>query len=63
MGCLAILLILILATVLGGPIGFGLAVVLILGGALVTGTVRLLWAILLLPFRLVGLVRDEPRGS
>jgi hypothetical protein len=54
---------LILATVLGGPIGFGLAVVLILGGALVTGTVRLLWAILLLPFRLVGLVRDEPRGS
>jgi hypothetical protein len=51
MGCLVILLTLILATVLAGPIGFVVAIVLILGWALITGSVRLLWNLLLLPFR------------
>ena len=53
MGCLVILLILVLGTLLGGPIGFLIGAVLILGWALVTGSLKLLWAILLLPFRLL----------
>jgi hypothetical protein len=53
MGCLVIFLSLILATMLAGPIGFVLAVVLILGWAVVTGSLRLLWNILLLPWRLL----------
>jgi ABC-type polysaccharide/polyol phosphate export permease len=53
MGCLIILLILILATLLAGPIGFLLAVVLILGWAIITGSLRLLWNLLLLPFRIL----------
>jgi hypothetical protein len=63
MGCLVILLILVIATLLGGPLGFGLAALVILAWALITGSLRLLWAILMLPFRLVGLVRDDPRGD
>jgi hypothetical protein len=60
MGCLVILLTLILATMLAGPIGFVLAVILILGWALVTGSLRLLWNILMLPFRaLEGLARGD----
>ena len=53
MGCLVILLVLILATLLAGPLGFVLAAILILGWALVTGSVRLLISILLLPFRIL----------
>ncbi|HEY3061895.1 MAG TPA: hypothetical protein VGL99_23210 [Chloroflexota bacterium] len=53
MGCLIILLVLILATMLGGPIGFLIATVLILAWAVVTGSLRLLWQLLLLPFRLL----------
>ncbi len=53
MGCLVILLLLILATMLGGPIGFLIAVVLILAWAVITGSLRLLWSLLLLPFRIV----------
>jgi hypothetical protein len=53
MGCLVILLILILGTMLAGPLGFLIAALLILGWAVVTGSLRLLWAILLLPFRLL----------
>ena len=53
MGCLILLLILILATMLGGPIGFLIAAVLILAWAIVTGSLRLLWQLLLLPFRLL----------
>ena len=56
MGCLIILLILILATLLAGPLGFVASAVLIVGWALVTGSIRLLWNILLLPFRLLGAV-------
>jgi hypothetical protein len=53
MGCLVILLVLILASILAGPVGFVLALVLILGWAVVTGSLRLLWNILLLPVRLL----------
>jgi hypothetical protein len=60
MGCLVILLALILATLLAGPIGFVIAIVLILGWAVVTGSLRLLWNILLLPVRLLQrLTRGE----
>jgi hypothetical protein len=53
MGCLILLVILILATMLAGPIGFVIALVLVLGWALVTGSLRLLLAVLLLPFRIL----------
>jgi hypothetical protein len=53
MGCLIILLVLILATMLAGPLGFLLAAVLILGWAVVTGSLHLLWNLLTLPFRLL----------
>ena len=56
MGCLIILLVLILATLLAGPVGFLLAGVAIVGWALVTGSVRLLIALLLLPFRVAAAV-------
>ena len=59
MGCLIVLLILVLATLLAGPLGFLLATFLILAWALVTGSLRLLLEILLLPFRILErLVRD-----
>jgi hypothetical protein len=54
MGCLIILLILILGTLLAGPLGFLVGVCLILGWAVVTGSLRLLWTVLLLPFRLLN---------
>ena len=53
MGCLVILLILILATLLAGPLGFILAAVIIVAWALITGSLRLLFELLLLPFRLI----------
>ena len=53
MGCLLLLLILILATLLAGPIGFVIALVLVLGWAVVTGSLRLLLAVLLLPVRIL----------
>jgi hypothetical protein len=53
-GCLIIVLLLILATMLAGPFGFLIALVLILAWALVTGSVLLLWNLLLLPFRLLN---------
>jgi hypothetical protein len=53
MGCLVILLILILATLLAGPLGFIGAVFVILLWALITGSVRLLVGLLSLPFRLL----------
>jgi hypothetical protein len=59
MGCLVILAVLILATLLAGPIGFIVAAVLILGGALVTGTLRVLFELLMLPFRLIGRLLDR----
>jgi hypothetical protein len=59
MGCIVILLILILASVLAGPFGFLIALALILAWAVITGSLKLLGTILLLPFRLVQrLLRD-----
>jgi hypothetical protein len=52
-GCLVIVLLLILATMLAGPIGFLLAAALIVVWAVVTGSLRLLWNLLRLPFRLL----------
>ena len=51
MGCLIFLLILVLATMLAGPIGFVLALVVLLAFAIVTGTLHLVFEILSLPFR------------
>jgi len=51
---MVILLLLILATLLAGPIGFVVAAVLIVGWAVVTGSIRLVIELLLLPFRIVG---------
>jgi hypothetical protein len=53
MGCLILLLILILATLLAGPVGFLIALALVLGWAVVTGSLRLLMTLLLLPFRIL----------
>jgi hypothetical protein len=53
MGCLILLLILILATMLAGPLGFVIALVLVLGWAVITGSLRLLLAVLLLPVRIL----------
>lgn len=61
MGCLIILLVLILATLLAGPVGFLLALVAVVGWALVTGSVRLLVALLLFPFRIAASVLRRPR--
>jgi ABC-type polysaccharide/polyol phosphate export permease len=54
MGCLIPLLVLVLATLLAGPIGFVLALVLLTAFAIVTGTLHLVWDILSLPLRLLG---------
>ena len=51
MGCLIVLLMLVLATMLAGPVGFLLAAVLILAWAVVSGSLRLLGAVLSLPLR------------
>jgi hypothetical protein len=50
---LILLLILMLATLLAGPLGFVIAICLILAWAVVTGSLRLLWNLLLLPLRVV----------
>jgi hypothetical protein len=48
------LLLLIVATLLGGPVGFVVAAVCILGWAIITGSLHLLMEIILLPFRAIG---------
>lgn len=45
------LLLLILATLVAGPLGFIVMAVVLLGWALVTGTLHLVFDLLLLPFR------------
>jgi hypothetical protein len=62
-GCLIILLVLILATLLAGPLGFVLALVAIVGWAVVTGSVRLLIALLLLPFRVAAALLGRGRAD
>lgn len=51
---LVALLILILATLLAGPLGFIVAAALLLTWAIVTGTLHLVIDLLLLPFRALG---------
>ena len=53
-GAMVALLLLILATLLAGPIGFVLAAVFLLGWLVVTGSLHLALEILLLPFRAIG---------
>ena len=48
------LLLLILATLVAGPIGFAVMGVLLLAFAVVTGTLHLVIELLLLPFRAIG---------
>jgi len=48
------LLLLILATLLAGPVGFIVAAVLIVAWAIITGSVHLLIELVLLPFRAIG---------
>jgi hypothetical protein len=53
------LLLLVLATLVAGPIGFVVMGVLLLAFALVTGTLHLVFELLLLPFRLIGAVARD----
>jgi hypothetical protein len=48
------LLLLVLATLVAGPIGFVVMGVLLLAFAVVTGTLHLVIELLLLPFRAIG---------
>jgi len=48
------LLVLILATLLAGPVGFVVAAVMIVAWAIVTGSLHLLMELILLPFRAIG---------
>lgn len=45
---------LVLATLVGGPLGFFVVGVLLLAWAVVTGTLHLAIELILLPFRIVG---------
>jgi hypothetical protein len=53
------LLLLVLATLLAGPIGFVVVGVLLLAFAIVTGTLHLVIDLLLLPFRAIGAMRSR----
>jgi hypothetical protein len=55
--------VLVLATLLAGPLGFVLALVAIVGWAVVTGSVRLLVALLLLPFRVAAALLGRGRAD
>jgi hypothetical protein len=48
------LLVLIVATMLAGPLGFVLAAILLITWAIFTGTIHLVLDIVLLPFRIIG---------
>ena len=48
------LLLLILATLVAGPLGFFIVGVLLLAWALVTGTLHLAIELILVPFRVIG---------
>jgi hypothetical protein len=48
------LLLLVLATLIAGPVGFVVTALLLLVWALVTGTLHLVIELLLLPFRIIG---------
>jgi cobalamin synthase len=48
------LLLLILATLVAGPVGFVVMALVLLTWALVTGTLHLVIDLILLPFRIIG---------
>jgi hypothetical protein len=48
------LLLLVLATLLAGPVGFVVAAVCLVVWAMLTGTIHLLFELILLPFRAIG---------
>jgi len=48
------LLLLVLATLVAGPVGFVVVGLLLLVWAVLTGTIHLLFELLLLPFRAIG---------
>jgi hypothetical protein len=56
------LLLLILATVLAGPLGFIVTAAVLLAWAVVTGTLHLVIDLLLLPFRLIGALAGGGRS-
>jgi len=56
------LLLLILATLLAGPVGFVVMAVVLLGWALFTGTLHLVLDLLLLPFRAIGALAGGGRS-
>ena len=55
------LLLLILATLVAGPIGFILVGALLLTWAVLTGSVHLIYEIVALPFRIVGALAGRNR--
>ncbi|MBV9325177.1 MAG: hypothetical protein JO352_15450 [Chloroflexi bacterium] len=56
------LLLLVLATLVAGPVGFFVVGLLLLAFAIVTGTLHLVIEVLLLPFRAIGaLTGGRPR--
>jgi hypothetical protein len=60
---LVALLLLILAAVVAGPIGFFAVGICLLVWAILAGSIHLVFDILLLPFRMIGALtgRDRPR--
>ena len=56
------LLLLVLATLIAGPPGFIVMAVVLLGWALVTGTLHLVIELLLLPFRAIGALTGGGRS-
>ncbi|MBV9577753.1 MAG: hypothetical protein JO057_04085 [Chloroflexi bacterium] len=55
------LLLLVLATLVAGPVGFIVVGLLLLTFAIITGTFHLVIELLLLPFRAIGALRGSPR--
>ena len=53
------LLLLILATIVAGPIGFVVMGLVLLVFALVTGTIHLVFDLILLPFRAIGALMHD----
>ena len=61
-GVIVALLLLILATLIAGPLGFVVMGAVLLAWALVTGTLHLVIDLLLLPFRIIGALAGAGRS-
>jgi hypothetical protein len=53
------LLLLVLATLVAGPVGFVVVGLLLLIFAILTGTIHLVFELILLPFRAIGAMRGD----